>query len=25
VSPTPTGQWWKDNSGFGFGVTVEVK
>ena len=24
VSPTPTGQWWKDNSGFGFGVNVEV-
>jgi hypothetical protein len=25
VSPTPNGQWWSDNSGFGFGVTVEVK
>lgn len=24
VSPTPTGQWWNDNSGFGFGVTVDV-
>ena len=25
VSPTPTGQWWKDNSGFAFGVSVEVR
>jgi hypothetical protein len=24
VAPTPNGQFWKDNSGFGFGVTVGV-
>ena len=24
VAPTPSGQFWKDNSGFGFGVTVGV-
>jgi hypothetical protein len=25
VSPTPSGQWWEDNSGFAFGVSVEVR
>jgi hypothetical protein len=25
VGPTPNGQWWKDNSGFAFGVSVEVR
>lgn len=24
VSPTPVGQWWKDDSGFAFGVSVDV-